>query len=151
MSATTGSPVCVDAGILVRLVTAQDDGTVRGLWGRWQEEGRILIAPRLLLYEVTNALHRLRGAGALGDEVTREALGAVLDLPVTIADDPGLHPRAFDLAARFGLPAADDAHYLALAERERAELWTTDRRLTNAVRHTFSWVHLVTTTQGATS
>jgi len=29
-SATTGSPVCVDAGILVRLVTAQDDGTIRG-------------------------------------------------------------------------------------------------------------------------
>src|SRR3712207_2841716 len=118
MSGTTTSPVCVDAGILVRLLTAQDDGTIRGLWGRWQGERRTLIAPRLLRYEVTNALHRLRAAGRLEEEIAREALRTALDVPVAIVDDADLHPRAFDLAQRFGLPAAYDAHYLALAERE---------------------------------
>lgn len=143
MRGTTTSPVCVDVGILVRLLTAQDDGTIRGLWSRWEEEGRPLIAPRLLRYEVTNALHRLRLAHALSEDVTREALRSALDLPVDIADDPGLHPHALDLAGRFGLPATYDAHYLALAEREGADLWTTDRRLANAVRRAFPWVHLV--------
>ena len=143
MSGTTTSPVCVDAGILVRLLTAQDDGTIRGLWGRWREEGRSLIAPRLLRYEVTNALHRLRRANMLSDELTQEALRSVLDLPVAIADDPDLHPHALGLAGRFGLPAAYDAHYLALSEREGADFWTTDRRLTNSVRRTLTWVHLV--------
>ena len=150
MSGTTTSPVCVDAGILVRLLTAQDDGTIRGLWGRWREEGRSLIAPRLLRYAVTNALHRLRGANRLSDELTQEALRSALDLPVAIADDADLHHHALALAWRFGLPAAYDAHYLALAEREGAELWTTDRRLTNAVRHAFVWVHFVATPPSVT-
>jgi hypothetical protein len=41
------------------------------------------------------------------------------------------------------LPAAYDAHYLALAERVGAEFWTTDRRLANKVREALPWVHLL--------
>ena len=137
------SPICVDAGILVRLLTAQDDGTIRGVWGRWQAEGRPLVAPRLLRYEVANALHRMRGAGDLSEEATQEAMQTTLDLPVVLADEADLHVAALVFAARFALPAAYDAHYLALAARENAELWTTDRRLANKVRPTLSWVRLV--------
>lgn len=140
---TTSSPICVDAGILVRLLTGQDDGTIRGRWERWRVEGRLLIAPLLLRYEVTNAFHRLRGAETMSDDAAAEALGAALDLPVALADDPALHREALAFAARFGLPAADDAHYLALSKREGAEFWTTDRKLTNAVRPALPWVHLV--------
>lgn len=137
------SPVCVDAGILVRLLTGQDDGTIRRRWERWRVEGRSLIAPLLLRYEVTNALHRLRGADALSDSVARAALRSALDLPVDLADEPELHLAALTVAARFRLPAAYDAHYLALSEREGAEFWTTDRKLTNTVRHALPWVYLV--------
>ncbi len=108
------SPICVDAGILVRLLTAQDDGSIRGVWGRWQVDRRTLIGPRLLRYEVADALHRMRGAGALSEEATKEAMQTTLDLPVVLADEPDLH-----LAA------------------------TTDRRLANRVRPVLPWVRLV--------
>ncbi len=46
-------------------------------------------------------------------------------------------------AETLSLPAAYDAHYLALAERMGAELWTAATRLLRAVRDRLSWVRLV--------
>ena len=48
-----------------------------------------------------------------------------------------------ELAHRFGIPAAYDAHYLALAEVEKCELWTADERLWNAVRSEVDWVRWI--------
>ncbi len=56
-------PICVDADLVVLRVASTNDATtaesVRTLWRGWAEQRRRLVAPRLLLYEVTNALHRL--------------------------------------------------------------------------------------------
>lgn len=150
MSGTTTSPVCDDAGILVRLLTGQDNGTTCGLWERWRVERRSLVAPRLLRYEVTHALHCPRGADALGKDVARDALRSALDLRVDRADELGVHVAALSIAARFRLPAADDACSLALVEREGADFWTTDRRLTNGVRQAPPCGHLVDPRYGPT-
>jgi predicted nucleic acid-binding protein len=48
-----------------------------------------------------------------------------------------------DLADRFALPAAYDAHYLALADWLGGEFWTADRRLAKAVGEALPWVRLV--------
>jgi predicted nucleic acid-binding protein len=73
----------------------------------------------------------------------RRSLEAALALPNRYRDDVDLHEQAMTYAARYALPAAYDAHYLALTERLGAEFWTTDRRLANAVRPALNWVHLV--------
>ncbi len=41
------------------------------------------------------------------------------------------------------MPATDDAHYVALAERFRVPLWTFDRRLAGELRDGIPEVHLV--------
>ena len=53
-----------------------------------------------------------------------------------------------ELAHRFGLHAAYDAHYLALAEHEKCEYWTADSRLCNAVKAKLPWVHQLSEYQG---
>ena len=52
---------------------------------------------------------------------------------IEIYNPAWLHRQALILADAFGLPAAYDAHYLALAEHFECELWTADRRLLRAV------------------
>jgi predicted nucleic acid-binding protein len=69
-------------------------------------------------------------------------LQAALAMPLQLHGDPALHLSALAMAERFALPAAYDAHYLALAERLGAEFWTGDGRLARTVRPALSWVHL---------
>ena len=63
---------------------------------------------------------------------------------VKLFSEPMIHLRARELAEHYGLSAAYDTHYLALAERQGAKFYTTDRRLVNGLGNTIpSWIHLV--------
>ncbi len=64
---------------------------------------------------------------------TKNALNSALALPIQLYSDVELHESARVMAERFMLPAAYDAHYLALDERLGATFVTTDQRLANAV------------------
>jgi predicted nucleic acid-binding protein len=142
-STTSTSAICVDANLVIRRVAEPDNGPVQELWGRWAARRQRLVAPTLLRYEVTNALYRSQRAGLLSPEARRDLLAAALALPIEVQGDAALHQEAADLAERFALLAAYDAHYLALAQRLGTEFWTTDGRLGRAVRPTLSWVRLV--------
>jgi predicted nucleic acid-binding protein len=137
------SSVCVDANLIVRLLLDPTDEAVDQLWERWESEHWQPVAPTLLRYEVTNAFHRYDQAGLMDPAAVRAAMEALIELPIRLFGDAVLHQQALDMAKRFALPAAYDAHYLALAERLGAEFWTADRRLANVVRPTLPWVYLL--------
>jgi predicted nucleic acid-binding protein len=143
LRSTPLSGVCLDANLVVRLTVVPVMGSVQRLWDQWQTDGRELVAPFLFRYEVTNALHRYERAGTLSAEVVRRALAVVLGLPIRLYTEPELHQEAVEWARRFDLPAAYDAHYLALAHRLGTEFWTVDGRLARAVQGKLPWVHLV--------
>ncbi len=139
-----GSPICIDASLVIRLVeSSMHESPIVQLWRGWYEDRHPLVAPTLLYYEVSNALRRYVVHGELLPEEAVEALTAALELNITLYGSADLHQRALNLAKRFSLPAAYDAHYLALAERLGAEFWTADRRLVRVVENALPWVHLV--------
>jgi predicted nucleic acid-binding protein len=137
------SLLCVDASIVVRLVTVASDNPVQHAWRRWRRDGHRFVAPRLLRYEVTNALHQARRAGRLDDVTVLAALRIAVGQPIEYHDDELLHEAALAFARRFNRPASYDSHYLALAEKLGAEFWTLDQRLYNAVNHQLTWIHLI--------
>jgi predicted nucleic acid-binding protein len=137
-------PICVDANLVLRLLESDTyEAPIVQLWRGWHEAGHPLVAPTLLYYEVSNALRRYTAHGELLPEEAAEALEAALRLEIALYGDTDLHRHALELARRFSLPAAYDAHYLALAERLGAEFWTSDRRLTHTVQTALPWVHLL--------
>jgi predicted nucleic acid-binding protein len=135
-------PVCVDASLVVRVVMAPSDH-IRNVWEEWDAEGRRLVAPTLLYYELANAILQYQRSGQVSATTAQQALEAALQLPIEPYGDRDLNRRALALASAYGLTATYDAHYLALAERLRAELWTADRRLARAVQPKLDWVHYV--------
>ena len=136
--------ICVDAGIVIRRVVFPDETDVQQLWEEWEKSRVHLIAPYLLFYEVTNVLYRYQYQKWLSPLTVQIALAAALALPVELFSEPTIHLRARELAEHYRLSAAYDTHYLALAERQGAKLYTTDRRLLNGLGNQIpSWIHLV--------
>lgn len=137
------SAICVDAGLVVRRVVTPEDAAIQAIWDRWDAEERTFIAPLLQRYEVTNAFHQYRKAGTLTALTAQRALRTALALPIQVYSEATLSIEALTIADRLTLPAAYDAHYLALSERFSVEFWTTDRRLFNTVSASLPWVRLV--------
>jgi len=124
------------------LVPGPESASAEKLFREWSALGQIKAAPNLIGYEVTNALLRYRGAGVLTGDEMHTALGYFLSLDIQLMGDAALHKRALEFALEYALPAAYDAHYLALAERLGAELWTVDRKLVNRLSDKLAWVRL---------
>jgi predicted nucleic acid-binding protein len=144
MSNSTASWVCVDASFVVALVTRpHGDSPFPRLWREWHQAGLRPAAPTLLNYEVANALHRYVVHGTILADEAAAALDVALELGITWFGDAQLHCQALRTAQPQSLSAAYDTHYLALAERLGAELWTSDRRLVLATGAAKPWVRLV--------
>jgi len=119
------SLVCIDANVVIALIMAERFS--RSALAPWQElvwEDQQPVAPPLLRYEVTSALHRKVARGVMDADDARKALQEVLDPDIRYLDLADLHLRAFELAARFQRPVACDAHYLALADHLECPFWT---------------------------
>lgn len=143
-SETCVERICVDAGFVVRMLVENPlRRRASARWHAWDAEGQEVVAPFLLRYEVTNALYRLVRAELVDESDATRALIALYSLPITLVQDEWLHERATLAARQHGLPAAYDAHYLALAEAGGAEFWTADGKLARSVRPALPWVRLL--------
>lgn len=136
--------VVVDANVLAALVLPlpHSDRAAKRITD-WKRAGMELLAPVLLEYETGAVLRKAVMAHWLTTDLAAEAVGQILALKVRcIAPTPWLHERALCWADRLGHSNAYDAHYLALAEQEGAELWTADRRLASGAQQAGAgWVH----------
>lgn len=110
---------------------------------KWARTATGLLAPCLLVAEVTNALYKRVRRRELGLVEAQRALDIVLGFSIEIREEPGLAHRAMEWASRLRQPAAYDTHYLALAELNRCECWTGDRRFFHAARAAAPWVRWV--------
>lgn len=122
------SPICVDASLVVALLV-QSDSPVQRYWQDWFDEGRTLICPALMPFEVVNALHQYWRHNHLPAELVQDLVRIFHSLPIQVQAHPQLHERAASLARQARLAATYDAHYVALAQLVGGELWTLDARL----------------------
>ena len=109
----------------------------------WSKEEARLLAPCLLLTEVTNALYKRILRKEMDLPLALEALEVILAFGIEIHEEAGLHALSLELSLQLGQPATYDAHYLALALKHDCPLWTGDRRFYNAAKKIFPQVHWV--------
>ena len=125
--------VVVDANVAIKwLVREEHTDKALAILSTWHDEDVTPVAPYLLPFEVTNALHRkvFRGQLTVGNasRMVSQLLSSRLELHQTAE----LHVRVLELATELQQGAVYDAHYLALAEEFGCELWTADQRFHRA-------------------
>ncbi|MGH2615049.1 MAG: type II toxin-antitoxin system VapC family toxin [Thermomicrobiales bacterium] len=127
--------ICVDASVAIKWLLEEDlSDQATALYDDAVQADVPIIAPPLLPLEVTNVLRqRMRGQGGISLLRATEHLDTFLALSIAYRNPSGLHRQALTLAAAHDLPAAYDAHYLALAEHVDCEFWTDDQRLLRQV------------------
>ncbi len=139
-----GAEVVVDASLALKWVLDEPySGEARAVLAEWRARQQRLIAPALFLYEIANAIAKRMRRRQLTVEESKEKLLFFLEFGPALSYLGALHLRALDLMERFKMPAAYDAHYLALAESRPCECWTADERLWNTVKSEFAWVRWI--------
>ena len=118
-------------------------GMALALASQWIQEETRLIAPCLMLTEVTNAFYKRVIRGEIGLATAIEALHVVMEFGIEIREEPGLHSLAIELAHQLKRPNTYDCHYLALAEIYHCAFWTGDERFYNYVAKIFNRVKWV--------
>ena len=91
-----------------------------------------LIAPQLLVPELTNVLRKKVERSQVSMAVALTGIRALPTIPVELFDSRSLAEPAFELAIRLKL-SGYAATYAALAIREGCQLVTADRRLFEAI------------------
>jgi predicted nucleic acid-binding protein len=124
----------LDASVGVKLVLAESHSDkALALVTACVQTAEPIIAPPLLPFEVANVLRRRMVRQGLSLSDADQLMADFLTFPVTLAAPAGLYQAALAVADAHNLPAAYDAHYIALAQELGCDLWTDDQRLMNAL------------------
>ncbi len=133
--------IVVDASLVAMLAMhEQHSAKAIKLANEWTALDTQILAPSLIIAELTNAFYKCVVRGEITTQQAKQALKLVFELGIEIKEELGLQFRTIELACEFKLPATYDCHYLALAEHHRCELWTGDKRLYNSVNKKLQWV-----------
>lgn len=121
----------VDASVVVDWVApdADVDGPARRYLDELATTGATVMAPRLLLEEVSNALLTGCRRGRWDGPSADEAFALLRDLPVELLDNRQDLERAWELSRRYDEHPVYDMVYVALAERLGETLATADQAL----------------------
>lgn len=132
--------ICADANLAVALILDYEHSSrVEALFAEQRRTDERIVAVDLLGYEVTNAVRRAVRAGLPFAEA-RERLARLPRLHIELHPAADLHDRALAIAHESGQGASYDAHYVALAEVLRCDLWTTDEKLVREMRPRYPFV-----------
>ncbi|MSP93225.1 MAG: PIN domain-containing protein [Myxococcales bacterium] len=124
-----------DTSALLRIYLADGpmvDGSEQAVDAAWRGDA-VLHVPELLLAEVAQVLLKKQRAGCLAADQARMILGEILTLPLQISSHRDLIVSATMLAHAHALTVYD-ALFLALAQRQAAELLTADDGLARVAR-----------------
>ena len=122
----------VDASVAVKWLVEEENSDVADMLLDGRHE---LIAPRLMVSEVGNALWRKVRMGEIERSHAGALAAAIPQMAVSWAEDEGVCPDAVRLSLALDRPVYDCV-YLALAHRMGATLVTADVHFVNALSET---------------
>lgn len=136
--------ICVDASLVVKWVTPEDDSQeALRLYGQWLESQEILIAPILLDYEVASVVLKKVKKGLLPSHQILPAFAFYQRLRIQLFHETELVEKGMALTQAFEGTTLYDCLYLALAEAKATDFYTCDKSFYNKVKGPYPRVKCV--------
>jgi predicted nucleic acid-binding protein len=98
-----------------------------------------LITPTLFPYEILSAITVAINRKRIGEEAGYRAMNYITSLGIELRNFHHLIGTAFYMARQYGLSSYDCA-YMALAEKEKCDFFTGDKKLFNSIRNHLPWI-----------
>jgi len=95
--------------------------------------------PGIIPYEILNAIHVAINRKRIKEEAGYKAIHYINSLGVELRSLDDLIGPVFNMARRYGLSPYDCA-YMVLAEKEKCEFFTGDKKLFNSMKNRLAWV-----------
>ena len=144
MSSSTVPPnIVIDANIAVRaILPVESKSDVLERMASWHQSRNKIFAPELLIAETVSVIRRGIFDRWITEEEGQVAVEDLYRLGVEIVpSDTGICQTALAWTNRLGQSKVYDGLYLAVAERQGAELWTADEKLVNRAKQlNLSWI-----------
>jgi predicted nucleic acid-binding protein len=137
-------PVVIDASVVLKWVFDDEEevDAAVNLLKDYEASALILHAPKLLGYEVSNALWAAVRQQRLTEQEAEEALDAIRAVSFAWHHLTTIWTTSMELALRHERTFYDSV-YMALAQHLRVPLFTGDRRLYHAVSDSFRWTRWI--------
>ena len=98
-----------------------------------------LITPTLFPYEILSAINVAINRKRIREEAGYRAMNYITSLGIELRSFDNLIGTTFYMARQYGLSSYDCA-YLALAEKEKCDFFTGDKKLFNSIRNRLPWI-----------
>jgi predicted nucleic acid-binding protein len=134
----------VDCSVIGKWELPVEDHTPEAmeLFRDWQARAVRVHSPDLLPSEIGSVFLRAVRRNRITVDEARASIRNLLSFNYTLHDSRPLVPRTFEIARQHN-QRIYDCFYVALAEREGIEFWTSDQRLYNALRIHFPFVRFI--------
>ena len=136
------SQVAVDASFLLKLFLPEDlSDQVERQWKSWVENSIEVIAPTLIVFEVSSVLRNKVFRGIMDEADASEMIDKLGHLELSLVYAKEFMEMAWEIGKTLKAPALYDSYYLAVAKFFDVPFWTGDGKFYEAARKHFPFVH----------
>jgi len=138
--------IVIDANVAIRaILPIEGKSEALDRLVSWHRSHSKIFAPELLIAETVSVIRRGIFDRWITEEEGQVAVEDLYRLGVEIVpSDAGICQAALAWAGRLGQSKAYDGFYLAVAERQGAELWSADEKLANRAKQlNLSWIRWI--------
>jgi predicted nucleic acid-binding protein len=116
---------------------------VEDLWKRWIEDHIEIVAPTLIIFEVSSVIRNKVYRNILSEEEGEEIIKLLKIPDFSLIYTEELLDIAWEISTALNTPTLYDCFYLALPKLLRIPLWTADKKLYQSAKREFPFVNLL--------
>jgi predicted nucleic acid-binding protein len=137
-------PLAVDCSVIMKWELPNEQFTAEAaeLLRDWESGAVLILSVDLLPSEIGGAILRTLRRGRFTEAQAQASLRTLLGLSFELRPSGPLVEQAYEIAYQHN-QRIYDCFYVALAEREQVDLWTSDERLFNALGAHFPCIRFI--------